>query len=270
MGYFLSLSKETTEHWLNAAELMLLVCGLVLAYGAAGEYLEEHGKLPRSMRWAREPKLVFVWMVAISLFGEFAGDAGVYIFSGQLQTISDTELTQLKNENLKLQGQVGDTAEKLRLANDRFAAIDKRAGALDTRMDGASTKLDTLEGRLAWRTVTPQQYKAWSELLVPFAKSRVVIVVYENSEAEAKSFGHDLVHLFHDGGKWDAVFNDSNVSVPLPEGIICQLKKDKADTPAGKAFRTVMSKFPGAQIVLEDLTGYPGIGTIRVGMRRTP
>ncbi len=134
MGYFLSLSKETAEHWLNASELTLLVCGLVLAYGAAGEYLDDHGKLPRWMRWAREPKLVFVWMVAISLFGEFAGDAGVYTFSGQLQTISDTELAQLKKENLTLQGQVGDATK----------AVIKAQGAAD----GAVADLKQVEGRV--------------------------------------------------------------------------------------------------------------------------
>jgi hypothetical protein len=147
MGYFLSLSKETTEHWLNASELMLLVCGLVLAYGAAGEYLEEHGKLPRWMRWAREPKLVFVWMVAISLFGEFSGDAGVYIFSGQLQTISDTELTQLKNENLRLQGQVGDAKKaviKAQGAADGAVADEK---LLSAKLSDATLKEEAEQAR---------------------------------------------------------------------------------------------------------------------------
>jgi len=34
-------------------------------------------------------------MVAISLFGVFAGDAGVYMFSGHLQSINDIEVAQL-------------------------------------------------------------------------------------------------------------------------------------------------------------------------------
>jgi len=125
MGYFFSLSKSTTEHWLNGCELLPLVCGLVLAYGAAGEYLEEHGKLPGWMRWTREPKFIFVWMVAISLFGEFAGDAGVYIFSGHLQSISDQEIKDANSRAL-------DAATSARNAKgDAAQAHNLALGALD-------------------------------------------------------------------------------------------------------------------------------------------
>jgi hypothetical protein len=96
------------------------------------------------MKWARKPKLVFVWMVAISLFGEFAGDAGVYVFSGRLQFIADTELTQLKNENLKLQEQVGDAAKAAVTAQRAadgaladFKQVDGRIGTLNKGLDNA-------------------------------------------------------------------------------------------------------------------------------------
>jgi len=99
MGYllsWLSLSKSTAETGLNVSESLLVLCGLVLAFGAAGEYIEEHGTLPRWMAWSRRPKLVFVWMVAISLMGEFIGDAGVFLFSGTMQNIQDQEANDLR------------------------------------------------------------------------------------------------------------------------------------------------------------------------------
>jgi len=192
MGYLFSLSKETTECCLNVSELILLVCGMVLAYGAAGEYLEEHSKLPRWMQWSREPRLVFVWMVAISLFGEFAGDAGVYSFSGHLQTIADAELTQLKNENLKLQGQVGDTAEKLRLANERFDTIEKRAGVLDMRMEAASNRLDALDHHLerfdARQVLLAKAEPFLAKRLSPFPKQEVDISVCTTEPRLGKEF----------------------------------------------------------------------------------
>jgi hypothetical protein len=101
MGYLFSwasLSKSASETALNGSEFLLLACGLVLAVGAAGEYLEDHGRLPDWMKWSRKPKLVFVWMVAISLLGEFIGDAGVLMFSGHLQSISDSESAALNKE----------------------------------------------------------------------------------------------------------------------------------------------------------------------------
>jgi hypothetical protein len=96
MGYLFSISKSATEDWLKGFEGLLLVCGLVLAFGAAGEYLEDHDRLPGWMKWSRKPKLIFVWMVALSLFGEFAGDAGVFVFSGRLQSIQDRESQSLR------------------------------------------------------------------------------------------------------------------------------------------------------------------------------
>src|ERR1700733_4476761 len=189
MGYFLSLAKGTTEQCLDASELLLLMCGLILAFGAAGEYLEEHERLPRWMKWAREPRLVFVWMVSISLFGEFAGDAGVYIFSGHLQSISDMELTQLKNENLKLQGQVGDTAEKLRLANERFDTIEKRAGALDKQLEVAGRQISAVEKDtdlvqyvLSARHIQDEK-GIEKELRAEFKGSRIIFASYLDDES---------------------------------------------------------------------------------------
>src|ERR1700727_2355245 len=79
------LSKSAAEIALDASELIIILSGFVLLIGAAGEYLEEHKKLPQWTKWP------FVWMVVISLLGEFAGDAGVFIFSRRLQTIADGE-----------------------------------------------------------------------------------------------------------------------------------------------------------------------------------
>src|SRR5450755_2309957 len=120
MGYLFSwasLSKSATEGCLDASELILLICGLILAFGAVGEYLEEHDRLPDWMKWSRKPKLVFVWMVALSLVGEFVGDAGVFVFSGHLQSISDNEVAALNKE--------AGLARK-----DAGAAIERAAAAI--------------------------------------------------------------------------------------------------------------------------------------------
>ena len=96
MGYFLSLfalSKSATETALNIAELTIIISGLLLAFGAIGEYVEEHQRLPRWMEW---PKIVFIVLVVASLIGEFVGDAGVFLFSEHLQSINDTEENALR------------------------------------------------------------------------------------------------------------------------------------------------------------------------------
>jgi len=98
MGYCVSLlllSKPGTEALLDVSEIGLLISGFVLVFGAIGEYLEEHGRLPRWMKW---PKLAFIIMVVLSLVGEFVSDAGVFLFARALQTISDRELAEMKNK----------------------------------------------------------------------------------------------------------------------------------------------------------------------------
>lgn len=87
--------KSLFESGLNFFELLIVISGLVLAWGAIGEYLEEHGKidrLPRLLRWS---KLVFVLMVVISLVGEFVGDGGVYVCSSKLQILEGATIKAL-------------------------------------------------------------------------------------------------------------------------------------------------------------------------------
>ena len=123
MGYsfsWFSLSKSATETALNVSEILILVSGLLLAFGAIGEYLEEHNRLPRWIEW---PKIVFIAFVVASLIGEFLGDGGVFVFSSHLQTISDGEFAVLNKEAgdarkeagnaIALAGNISDRAEKL-------------------------------------------------------------------------------------------------------------------------------------------------------------
>src|ERR1022692_2046648 len=94
IAYFLSrlssMSKATAENGHTVSELVIIVSGLLLALGAVGEYLEEHGKFPKWTKW------VFISAVVVSLIGEFSGDAGVFVFSEHLQATSDSENEELR------------------------------------------------------------------------------------------------------------------------------------------------------------------------------
>ena len=116
MSYHLwsSLSKSAIENALDWSEIIILVSGMLLAFGAIGEYLEEHTRLPRWMRW---PKIFFILIVVISLVGEFLGDAGVYVFSGRLQSISDAELVDVRRKA----NDAGERAGKIESANKQLA-----------------------------------------------------------------------------------------------------------------------------------------------------
>ena len=95
MGYFSSLSKSATTTGLDLSEWALLVFGLVLVVGIFGEYKN----LPKFLLG---PKEVFEILVMIGVAGELLGDGGVFLFSRQLQTISDAEVSSLVGENSDL------------------------------------------------------------------------------------------------------------------------------------------------------------------------
>lgn len=129
MGYLLlllSLSKYEAEWALEWSEIAIIISGFILAFGAIGEYLHQHERLPRWMQW---PKLVFILMVAISLIGEFIGDAGVFVFSTDLQRIEGAEIETL------------DRKAKAALALADKAADDSVTAKTDAREAQGSAKL---------------------------------------------------------------------------------------------------------------------------------
>jgi len=107
MGTFLLLSKSSATFWLHASEAALFAFGVLLVIGLIGEI-----KLP----WPHPRFETFELLVIIAVAGELLGDAGVFVFSGDLQTIAGTELAQVTTD-------VGNT----RTAADKAAGAAERA-----------------------------------------------------------------------------------------------------------------------------------------------
>jgi hypothetical protein len=204
MGYALlliSFSKPATETALDASEILILLCGLILAIGAVGEYIEEHGTLPGWMKWSRRPKMVFVWMVALSLVGEFVGDAGVFVFSGHLQTINDGEYAALNKEAGTARRDAGNANKEAGAARTEAANTALRAGKLEK--EGATLRKQAederiqrlkLQERVAWRTISPAEIASASARLSAHKGVVIAIGTLADNE-EAVSFAEDLATL---------------------------------------------------------------------------
>lgn len=83
--------------------------------------------------------MVFVWMVALSLVGEFVGDAGVFVFSGHLQTINDGEYAALNKEAGLARKDAGDAnreAAKLRIRAEELEEQILELGPRDLLLYG--------------------------------------------------------------------------------------------------------------------------------------
>jgi hypothetical protein len=123
------LTKSAAERDLNISEAAILLCGFVLAWGAIGEYLEEHEKLPRWMAWS---KLVFIGMVVFGLVGEFVFDAGVFVFSKKLQEIEGAEIAALD--------------QKARRASREAESAVTRSGVAVSQSEAATREADLAKG----------------------------------------------------------------------------------------------------------------------------
>lgn len=111
--------------------------------------------------------MVFVWMVALSLVGEFVGDAGVFVFSGHLQTINDGEYAALNKEAARLRKQAEDEA---------MARVE-------------------IEDRVAWRKLSDKQQLEINTRLIRFSGQYVTVMYTPRDDQEAGLFSSDIKHV---------------------------------------------------------------------------
>jgi hypothetical protein len=153
MGYFLSwfsLSKSATSTALDVSDIVLLVSGALLLFGALGEYLEDHKRLPRWMRW---PKLIFEIIVAVSLAGELIADGGVFVFSHHLQKLEGADIDALERKSAKALDDSNAAIGEAKAASDEAAAAKLEssnakgiANASDRLARGTRKEADSFEG----------------------------------------------------------------------------------------------------------------------------
>ncbi len=229
MGYFFSsLSKSVTESLLDASEIVLIISGFVLFFGAVGEYLEAHGKLPRWMKW---PKLVFIVMVVVSLVGEFLGDAGVFVFSSHLQAISEAEFTALNREAGNARKSAGAANERAGIAeqkageaneraskNERESAtLRKQASGLQKRAEDEYLARVQLEEKIAPRHITDEQRDKIRSAIrdltpVPIALASCL------GDTESGQYAYEVQEAL--GPKWTKVGIDEHIwKIPSPRGF---------------------------------------------------
>ena len=103
--------------WLDISEWSLLLFGIVLVIGLAGEY--------RSKRYEKE----FAMVVIIGVFGELLADGGIFLFSDRLlsaQGLAITGLTdQLKTTQTTLCKAVADNAVLLAIQQSQSREIER-------------------------------------------------------------------------------------------------------------------------------------------------
>lgn len=102
MGYLLSLSESQAALLFHASEIALLVFGILLAVGIAGEYRKP---LPSELasEWTKTRRLrrhekAFKWLVIVGVTMESFSEAGIFVSSSRLQAIADEKIAQARLE----------------------------------------------------------------------------------------------------------------------------------------------------------------------------
>ncbi len=227
MGYFFSLfslSKSATNSALNWSELVLLIFGIVLVVGLVGEYktLEPHS---RRMKF-------FEMLVILGVLGELLGDGGIFLFSHQLQVISDNEIAEVTRN-------AGDARTSAREAAEAAARANKY-------VDGIA--------RLSW----PRQLDAakFVALLKDKPQARVKLL-YNPNDSEAWSFARDM-YWWLGKGAGDKKGAGWVVSSPQPIPPRAVNKRlSSPNTPIGMQFSGAFTGF-GITLRLRD-TGVPSV-----------
>jgi hypothetical protein len=109
MGTFLLLSKSSATFWLHISEAVLFVFGILLVVGLIGE---------KKVPWWHSRFRTFELLVIIGVAGELLGDGGVFVFSGDLQTIADAELAQITTDVGSTRTAAKDAADAAGRAKD--------------------------------------------------------------------------------------------------------------------------------------------------------
>lgn len=145
---------------------------------------------------------------------------------------------------------LNQVAESLRLdvaaANERLARQREQAAK-------AERELLEIQERLAWRTLSPQQFDIASKALASFSGTAVEITLL--GEMEAQRFGSQIQ------AGWNVTTNLMGVSSPPPYGVIC---RHPANDAASAAFVNAMRK--AGVTVSEQILGQKL--TVLVGLRR--
>jgi hypothetical protein len=190
MGYFLvSLSKSAATDWLDASEILLLVFAVVVVIGVVGEH---------RCGWPHPKAELFTILVAIGCGGELMADGGVFVFSRQLQTISDQEA----KEAVTRSGEAKTSADEAAKAAERAKAAS----------DGAIKSAAEAERRIAGVNQLAKEIDAELTYIERIISARRIQNVYGLTNELNKKYKGRQILLMSYTGDWEGYWLCSQLS----------------------------------------------------------
>src|ERR1700733_7755724 len=135
MSAVISLSRETTAYSLDMAEIAVFVFGFFFLVGWIAE------ETTKDNRWHLY-RTVFIVMAIAGVAGEWIADLAVFALSEHLQTISDSEVAQLKLDTQKLKTAETEARKAVAHAQSDFARTELLLADAHKQAAEANTKAE--------------------------------------------------------------------------------------------------------------------------------
>jgi hypothetical protein len=268
---FFSLSKSATSTWLTVSEWGLLMFGFVLVVGLVGE-----SKRFQKRSWFKARHNLFETLVIVRVAGELLADGGIFMFSGHLQTITDSEIASLQTTNATLVKVAGEANKQAELAKERTEQLV--SSNLLLRAD-----LAKLEAAVEWRTITPTQEAKLIEFFKRVIRDNLLpdktveVSAHQPTDLEAMRYARRITKVLGLCG-FDAkmgpphfFFDDAKLSELTTAGVLV-FQNGKAGDKLFPAVNALVDAFKQADIIVQPtvFTNQPADGIARIRVLAKP
>jgi hypothetical protein len=247
-----SLSKDVTSLALNAAEVALLLFGVLLVLGLVGEYSE-------SARWKRYVK-TFELFVILGVAGELVADGAIFLLSSHLQTLSDVEVARLnvdaESANAtakKFESQIAEANAKAEIARRDAESFRLDIAKAQGSASNAEAEALRLKQKMADRVCGSSEIAGVGKDLKLFSGQEYQLTTYV-SMSEPKAVAICIYQALAVAG-WKLIpFEHGSVLIGGIEGVLVHFNaKDNAQTlKAASALASVLEKNGIASQIRQD------------------
>lgn len=203
----------------------------------------------RTPAWMKLAGTVGWVLIVVGVAGEFVAESFVSKADGLVRQFDEILLSEAQKE--------------AGAAIERASANEKEAARLGKEAEDERLARVKIEERLAWRRVSPKQFKDAVSRLSPFPGSLVYLQIV-GGDPETGAFAQDILKIFQDS-HWQARESQNIIQIPTPLGLTCEIDET---TDAGKALAETCKVLPGASVVSGTPQGM--LAFIIIGPRPPP
>jgi hypothetical protein len=201
------MSKRFWERLQSASEIALLVGCVLVVVGLAFE------------DWIKSLLGIGEIAVVVGVMIEGLADGGIFLASGKLQMVQQSELEHMRLETAR--------------ANERSEVANRAAAEANLKAEGERFERFKLEEKLAWRSLSGSQQKTLANKLQSFPNRRIDIFT-TSGDAELMSLARTFQLIVLEAGWIPSIYQWIEYTFPVPGIMIECDPKDELNQRAAE------------------------------------